>query len=263
MRRRALAVALIPVSVVLAGCGSTTSASQSPSAAQAVSQEAAANPQISSTSASTPNTSGPASFVVNAGTHAGDAVKIEGWFGPPMPAGESSVEQTALSQCASPTDDGRAIVVALDVTATMESSLAGEVELNLGTFAPETLAEYVLGFSSGAQCEAGVGSHGPGIKLGTLQPHQSAHFAMWIAFINAITPSDPRPSEATLRRNDWLMSVPYVTVDGESGQPLLDEQPSATGPRVVQCIQTSYTAAEDSLAIIGGTPKVVHAQMCP
>jgi hypothetical protein len=252
LRRRALTAVLVPIAAVLAGCGSSSSTlPNAPAAAQA-----------SSTNAAAPKTSAPPSFVVSAGTHGGDAVKIEGWFGPPLPAGESNIEHTALGQCASPTDDGRAIVVALDLKTTLESSLAGEVELNLGTFPTETLGEYVLGFSTGAEC-TNAEINPTGIKLGNLRPHQSATFSMWIAFINAITSDDPHPSESTLRSNSWLMSLPFVTVDGESGRPLPNEQPSATGSRVVQCIQTSYSSGERAVAVIGGTPKVVHAKSCP
>jgi hypothetical protein len=257
LRRRTLAVALIPIAAALAGCDSTTSGSPNAPAAQVTSQEPASNAQTSSASAAAPNTSGPASFVVNAGTHGGDEVKIEGWFGPPVPAGESTVEQTALSQCASPTDDGRAIVVALDLTATMESSLAGEVELTLGTFAPETLAEYILGASGGSQCGSGV-EDAESIKLGTLQPHQSTTSLVWIAFGNAITPNDAHPSEATLRANNWIMELPRLTIDGESSA---FGQVTATGARVVKCV-AGPIESEETIAVIGGMPKVVHGP-CP
>jgi hypothetical protein len=142
----------------------------------------------------------------------------------------------------------------------MESSLSGEVEINLGTLPPESLAEYILGFSSGAQCGAAV-ENPSGIKLGTLQPHQSAHFSMWIAFGNAITPNDPHPSEATLRANNWLMEIPHVTVDGESSA---FGQADATGPRVVKCVPGGpIPESGEAITVVGGTPKVVHVQTCP
>jgi hypothetical protein len=252
--------ALVPITAVLAGCGSTSSTvPNTPAAAKAASQQTTSSSQTSSTSAAAPDTSSPASFVVNTGTNGGDAVKIEGWFGPPVPASESNVDQTALSECPAPTDDGRAIVVALDLRATMESSLSGEVEINLGTLPPESLAEYILGFSGGAQCEAAI-ENPPGIKLGRLQPHQSVYFSMWITFGNAITPNDPQPSEATLRANNWLMEIPHVTVDGESSA---FGQAGATGPRIVKCVQSGYTVGEATIAAVDRTPKVVHARMCP
>lgn len=265
LRWRALAVALIPIAAALAGCGSTessnTAASTSLSGVAAASTdptESTPTPATTSTSAAEPNTGGSTSFVVNAGTNGGDAVKIEGWFGPPVPAGESNVDQTALGECSSPTDDGRAIAVALDLTVTMESSLAGEVELNLGSFSVETLGEYILGFSSGAQCSSAE-VNPTGIKLGTLQPHQSTNFSVWVVFINAITPNAPHPSEATLRANNWLMALPRVTVDGETNLP--NEEPSASGPRVVKCVAGPIESG-DTIAVVGGMPKVMHGQ-CP
>src|ERR1039458_10514727 len=262
---------LAVVAVALAGCGSTSPspsasappASQTPSTTQETptSETATSTSTTNSSvsSAAAPNTSGPPSFVTDLDMQGGDKVKLEGWFGPPLPAAESNVDQTALSECPQPTDDGRAIVVALDLTATLESSLSGEVELNLGTLPPETLAEYILGFSSGAQCEAAV-ENPTGIKLGTLQPHRSTTFALWIAFGNAITPNDPHPSEAVLRANNWLMSLPHATVDSESSA---YGHANATGPRAVKCVQAGYTAGEETLAVIGGTPKLVQAQTCP
>jgi hypothetical protein len=257
------------VAMLFAGCGSSQSSSSSTGSTSlpggATSPDPSGSPvapDTSSTSVAGPNTSGSPSFVVNTGTSDGDAVKIQGWFGPALPASESNVDQTTLSECGTDAGDGRAMVVALDLTVTLESSLAGEVELNLGSMSSEVLAEYIFGYSSGAQCTPAEVNPVTGIKLGRLQPHQSTTFPMWVVLINAITPNEPHPSEATLRHSNWLMALPHVTVDGESSvQP--DAQPSANGPRVVQCTQSGYSVGEDTIAIIGGTAKAVQGQTCP
>ncbi len=210
-----------------------------------------------STSAATPNTSGSPSFVVNATTQDGDKVKIEGWFGSPLPAGESDIDQTAFSECPPPATDGRAIVVHLDLATTLETSLSGEVELNTGSAVAGT--DYVMGYGSGAQCESEA--EGTGAKLGTLQPHQSTDFTMWLVSVNAITPNDQHPSEKVLGARDWVMELPQVTVDGSSS---LDGHLSATGPRVVTCETGGpLPSRSEYVAPIGSTSKRLHLAVCP
>lgn len=123
--------------------------------------------------------------MVDATTQDGDRVKIAGWFGPPLPASQSDVDHTAFSECPPPATNGRAMVARLDLATTLESSLPGEVELNTGRAVAGT--DYVLDFGESAECKSEV--EDTGVKLGTLQPHQSTDFAMWVVFVNAITPN--------------------------------------------------------------------------
>lgn len=232
-----LALLLVVVVSVLAGCGSTASSlppnpTTAPSPAAVATTTQAAPAPATSTSAAAPNTSGSPGFVANATTQDGDKVKIEGWFGPPLPAGESDVDQTVLSECPPPATDGRAIVVRLDLATTLESNLSGEVELNTGRAVAGT--DYIMGYSEHAQCVSEA--EGTAAKLGTLQPHQSTNFTIWLVFVNAITPNDQHPSEKTLRAKYDPMEIPQVTVDGSSS---LDGHVSATGPRVVACDESS------------------------
>ncbi len=255
---------LVVVASVLAGCGSTASSlppnpatTPSPAAVATTTQAAPAPAPATSTSAATPNTSGSPSFVVNATTQDGDKVKIEGWFGSPLPAGESDIDQTAFSECPPPATDGRAIVVHLDLATTLETSLSGEVELNTGSAVAGT--DYVMGYGSGAQCESEA--EGTGAKLGTLQPHQSTDFTMWLVSVNAITPNDQHPSEKVLGARDWVMELPQVTVDGSSS---LDGHLSATGPRVVTCETGGpLPSRSEYVAPIGSTSKRLHLAVCP
>jgi hypothetical protein len=196
--------------------------------------------------------------VVQATTKEGDRVKVEGWFGPPLPAGESDVNQTALSECPPPAPDGRAMVVRLDLTTTLESSLSGEVELETSYLAGKTV-NFVMDFSEGPQCDNGQ----PGeaiIKLGTLQPGESHSFTMWVVLPEAITPDDPHPSERTLGAEHWLMAIVEPTVDGSGF--LEDQHKSLTGPRVVTCPRV-YEASEEYLAVVGDTPTTLHESVCP
>jgi hypothetical protein len=259
--RRPLARLACPIAlaaVASAGCGSTTSGSSGTSPPQQVVQatsqtESTPAPQTSSAAAAEPNSSGPPSFVVNATTQGGDAVKVEGWFGPALPSSESDVDQTAFGECPPPATDGRAVVVRLDLATTLESSLSGEVELNTGRAVAGT--DYIMGYGSGAQCDSEV--EATSAKLGTLQPHQATDFTMWLVFVNAITPNDLHPSEKALGAKDWVMEMPQVTVDGSSS---LDGHLIATGPRVVACDEPG---GPKYIAPIGSTPRVMALSVCP
>jgi len=119
--------------LLLAGCGSSGSSSSPsdlatiPTSVRTATQsDPATTPTTSSTPVDTAPT-GAASFVVQGSTQEGDKVKVEGRFGLPVPSSQSDVDQTALSECTAPAPDGRELVVRLDLTTTLESSLAGEV----------------------------------------------------------------------------------------------------------------------------------------
>jgi hypothetical protein len=260
---RAGAVGIL-LAIGLAGCGSTSPAVPPPSTASAQTTSFT-DPTTSSTSAAAPSTDGPPNFVINATTQDGDKVSVEGRFGPALPASESDVDQTALSECPSPASDGRAMVVRLDLTATLESSLAGEVALEAAHVDSKGIVNFVLGFSEGARCVAGEANEAS-IKLGTMQPGQSANFTMWIVLPNAITPEVPQPTVKELGEKDWLMTPIEPSVNGSSY--LEDQHNRVSGSRVVKC-HPGANPAEPSgpeaeyLAVVGDTATTLLEAECP
>ena len=170
------------------------------------------SPTTSSTTADTPPAGAP-SFVVQGTTQEGDKVKVEGSFGSPLRPSESDVDQTALSECTPPAPDGRELVVRLDLTTTLESSLAGEVTLSTSPIVGP-LVSFVMGFKEGARCEGGEPKNAEA-NFGSVQPGQSVSFTMWVVLPDAITPADPHPSEHALAAGLWLMGVPTPLVNGK------------------------------------------------
>lgn len=222
MVRRLWRVAAPMLSVaLLAGCGSTTSSTSTPNVTpisqtpSAPTEETATTTTTSSNTAAAPDASGPPAFTTEGSTENGDKLRIEGRFGPILPASESDVDQTVLAEC--PRYDDRELVTRLDLTTTIESSLSGTVML-VGFVPPLSevshLVDYVLGFSEGPSCTLAAEESGPSINLGTLQPHQPVNFTMWVVLLDAITPSDPHPSLHTLAHQNWIMGAPEATVDG-------------------------------------------------
>ena len=193
-------------------------------------------------------------FTANATTQEGDRVKVEGRFGSPLPTSQSDVDQSALAGCPPPAPDGRAVVVRLDLTTTLESNLAGEVGLDTG-FVYARPVNFVMGNSQGAACEYGEPTNTK-VSLGTLQPHQSANFTMWLVLPDAITPNDPQPSEQTLAAEHWLIAIPQPTVNGSGSSQ--NQRDSITGPRIIRC--ESESGGGKYLAVIAGTPSVVAQQ---
>jgi hypothetical protein len=252
------------VAIVLAGCGSTSPAVSPPSAASAQTTSTA-DPTTSNTSAAAPSTDGPPSFVVNATTQEGDKVSVEGRFGPALPASESDVDQTALSECPSPASDGRAIVVRLDLTTTLESSLSGEVTLEAAHVDSKGIVNFVLGFSEGARCVVGEANEAS-VKLGTMQPGQSADFTMWVVLPNAITPEVPQPTVKELGEKDWLMTPIEPSVNGSSY--LEDQHNRVSGSRVVKCHPGANPSVpsgpeDEYLAVVGDTATTLLEAECP
>jgi hypothetical protein len=249
---------VVIVAAALVGCGSAASGSSpDPSTPTAAAGQTSA--ATTSNSAAEPSSSGPPSFVVNATTQDGDQVKVEGWFGPALPASESDLDQTALSECPSPASDGRAMVVRLDLTTTLESSLSGEVTLEAAHVDSKGVVNFVLGFSEGAHCVTGEANEAS-IKLGTMQPGQSANFTMWVVLPNAITPEVPQPTAKELGEKDWLMTPIEPSVNGSSY--LEDQHNRVSGSRVVKCSQPDE-APYQYLAVVGDTPRVIHEAECP
>jgi hypothetical protein len=246
--------------VLLAGCGSSgqQAASVAPASDQTTATTTSATtPTEASTSAADPSSSGPPSFVVHTTTKEGDRVKVEGRFGPALPANQSNVEEAVLGGCTPPANTGRAIVVQLDLTATLESSLSGQLDLETEAI-PGGSMSFVMGYSQGASCVSGE----PGVaraELGTLQPHQSASFTMWAVLADAITSNDPHPTERTLGAQELLMGLPLPVINGWSGQS------SARGRRVVKCHpndSASEPVGAEYIAVVGDTPQTLVQQEC-
>lgn len=221
MRSVCQAATLALVTVLIAGCGSNAGP-QSSSASQPMASTASSTTPATTSDPSTtaaPSAGGPPSFTMTGTTENGDHVRVEGRFGPTLPASESDVDQAVLSEC--PGYDGREMVTRLDLTATLESSLSGTVVL-YGFIPPISqvshLVDYVLGYSEGPTCDLVNEESEISINFGTLQPHQPANFTMWVVLLDAITPNDPHPSEQTLAHQNWLMGAPEASVDGSAAK---------------------------------------------
>jgi hypothetical protein len=260
----AAVVLLISIAaVVLAGCGSSSPSVPRFSVSTPLPDAAPTSASASTSRTAAVHTDGPPSFVVRATTAEGDKVKVEGRFGSALPARESDVDQTALNECPSPTPNGRAFVVRLDLTTTLESSLAGDIELVTST-GRTRLVNFVLGFAHGATC------HGePGlihVDLGTLQPQQSADFTMWLVLPDVMTPDDPHPSGQTLAVEGWFIEAPQPLVNGSDLY--RNQHDSVSGPRAVQCENNGEVTKY--LAVIGATPRTLteqdiqnYEELCP
>jgi hypothetical protein len=164
-----------------------------------------------------PDPNSPPAFSLRGQTENGDKLRIEGHFGPILPANESDVDQTVLAEC--PRYDGRELVTRLDLATTIESSLPGTVLVG-GLVPPLSevthLVDYVFDYTEGPSCDLGTDESEITINMGTLQPHQPHNFTMWVVLLDAITPSDPHPSLQTLAHQNWLMGAPEASVDGAS-----------------------------------------------
>jgi hypothetical protein len=203
-------------------------------------------PTSSATTATVAAPTGPASFVVAGTTEQGDKVKLEGRFGSPAPVSGSEVQSTAVEGCPAPANDGRAIIVRLDLAAALESSLSGEVVARFTGGNGANKPFFLLGTTQGAACESQSEAK---VDFGTLQPGQSGNMAIWLVLANAISPDNPQPTEETLANEGWEIQAPELlvneaTVYGAPGQPT-----RATGPRVPACSE-----GLQYVAIFAGTP---------
>lgn len=253
---------------MLAGCGS--SGPRFPNVRStilhkpiATTTPATVSTAATSTPAADPSSSGPVSFVVRATTEQGDRVKMEGWFGPALTTQESDVEGSALSECPEPANDGRAMVVKLEMAITLESSLSGKVGFSTGNVAGGSTTQQVMAFVMGNGSRASCGNGEPSAttgEVGTMQPHETQHYTMWLVLPNAITPADPHPSEQTLGHEHWLMLVPEPSVDGSGYNQ--DQRSSVSGPRVVHCQSASESGGPgiNYLAVVGDTPRTMTGE---
>lgn len=156
-----------------------------------------------------PSPHGPPDFILNESAQSGDKLKLEGRFGPLLPAGESDVDQNVLAGCSGV--DGRELITRLDLTATIESGLSAHVTLaNLAPSAVTPHVDFVIDNAEGSTCSSGdanseeAAEEAANPNLGTLQPHEPHHFTMWVVLTDAITPNDPHPSTVTLAHGQWL-----------------------------------------------------------
>jgi hypothetical protein len=256
MKAKALArwaLLVVIAALALTGCGSSTTTSTTPNNPGAANQPQITPDATTSTTetaiATTPT--GPPGFTVHGATPKGDEVRIEGWLGPPSPVNGSEVQQAAVEGCAAPASDGRAVIVRLDLTTTIESSLSGEVELAIGLGNEGSLPYFLLGTSQGAVCD---GREGTTIHLGTLQPGQPSHVTVWLVLADAVSPKNPQPTQQSLAEEGWAMAVPTAQVNGE----LVEGPPGALatveGPQFIKCEDG------ESIALIAGTPAKI---VCP
>jgi hypothetical protein len=242
--RQVAILLLVGASAVVAGCGSSVSTPNASVASQPQTTQAA------TTATTTTASIGPPDFVVNGITSEGDKVKVEGRLGRPLPAGESEVQQDALAGCPEPSGDGRAVIVRLDLSATLESSLSGEVKLTTG-WGKGTQAHFLLGSGEGAQCESGQPV--TYLDLGTLQPGQTAHQTIWLVLADAITPDNPHPTEGSLAAQDWSIEAPFPEVNGTPAELVHSghvHESKIEGSRIGFCEGSGFVF----VSVVAGTP---------
>lgn len=160
------------------------------------------------------------SFSAEGESEHGDAVRVDGRWGPILPPGESDVDQEVLRNC--PETNGRELVRRLDLSFTITSGLSADVKVTPPVVAANEAEgaeeirnlNFVVATPEGTICTKGLGEEEPSpIDLGVLQPHQPRSLTIWVALINAITPSDPHPSRTQLKHQEWWMDYPGVFVD--------------------------------------------------
>jgi hypothetical protein len=196
-------------------------------------------------SAAAPDPRKPPDFVLTGQTAEGDKVRVEGRFGPALPPARTDANQTALGVCAQA--DGRELIARLDLTTTIQSSLAGSVALKGFIGGSKNMTEFLMGYTEGPRCDTEV-------ELGTLQPYVPHSFTLWVILGKAITPNDPHPSAKELGQG-WGMEIPTISVNNTRATRGI----AAGGPRVIDCKPRSSevvagTVASSSSISITGTP---------
>lgn len=256
--------------LLLTGCGSasttrtiavTVPAPPVPTSTTSATSPAATTTTTSAEDKAAPSSNGPPDFILNERTQSGDKLKLEGRFGPLLPASGSDVDQNALGGCSGV--DGRELITRLDLTATIESSLSAHVTLaNLSPSAVTPRVDFVIDNAEGATCSSGDASSEEAAEeaanpnLGTLQPHEPHHFTMWVVLPDAITPDDPHPSTATLAHEQWLIRLLGARIDNSpTGVPSAQV---ATGRRIVTCPAEAGVYQEAYIALVSGTPQTIN-----
>jgi hypothetical protein len=212
-------IGLSVMCALLLGCGAT--ASQASHVVPPSRQTQSAPATTPTTNQAVSNLKGRPAFVRDGHTAHGDTIHLEGRFGPILPPGESDVNQTVLQSC--PETDGRELVRRLDLTFAITSGLSGEVR-----FAPPMVSvndeegaeeirnlNFVVAAPEGTSCHKGLGEEtGFALDLGVMQPNERRTVSVWAVLVDAITPTDPSPSRAKLKAQEWLMTYPGISVDG-------------------------------------------------
>jgi len=190
---------------------------------------------------------GPPDFTLAAKTQAGDSVTVEGRFGPALAPAQSDADPAAVREC--PQSDGRELIVRLDLTTTIRSSLAADVTLDQfrSDGIADNLTEFLMGYTGGPSCQSVDGADHQ-VDLGTLQPHAPHQFTAWAILDDAITPNEPHPSPRRLG-SQWRMDIPTIAINGT----VVTEAATAGGPRVIRCTNTT-AGQDDTLISITGTP---------
>lgn len=219
-------VAAIITVVAVAGCGS--SRSNVTTASNAATQATTAT---STTTSSQAPASGSPNFVIRQTTESGVAVKVEGRLGPPLAASESDVDQATLRRC--PYHLGNALVVRLDMTASIESGQPGDVQLDLGN-APIEHELLVITRSSG--CRHG-GVNAATANFGELSAQPAGHATAWIVLPRVAAPAYPHPSSTELSKEGWVMFDPAIKVNGSEEQynTSSEDADRLEGPSAVRC----------------------------
>jgi len=246
------------VATPLAGCGSKRAAVLTDSVPVSQSKTTPAKTAESHAEATKPSAPAPPDFVIHTKGQSGDTVKLEGRFGPPLSVSETDANRAALESCQGA--DGREMMVRLDVTATVESSLSGHVALgfrvpyqNERSLSPPL---FLMGYSEGSTCSAEGVVHSA--DLGTLEPHQPHNFTLWLVLPDVVTPHDPHPSAKSMARQEWLIEQPEVWMDNKRLAAT-----GITGSRVDECKPLpkedvpppGYENRE--IALVAGTPRII------
>lgn len=256
-RRRlaTLGVCLILLALVtaLTGCGSgRTTAVTAPVPTTPVATTTTPAPETTTIPTPAPDPTKPPDFVVSGQTTEGDKVQVEGRFGPALPPAQSDANQTALSECGEAT--GRELVARLDLTTTIQSSLAGSVTVE--NFRPDGLGNgivlFLVGSSEGASCHPG-NLPASEVDLGTLQPHAANTTTLWVILVNAVTPKESHPSALALGKG-WRMTLPTISVNNTPAS----QDVSIRGPRVIQCHQSESGEGYSFISVAGKVPSVIR-----
>ena len=222
------AIATVAAVAAVTGCGSARSSTTTPNGA-ATQAPAATSTTVSSQA---PATASP-NFVIRQTTESGVAVKVEGRFGPPLPASGSDVDQVTLRRC--PYHLGNALVVRLDMAASIESGQPGDVQVDLGN-APIEHELLVITPTSG--CRHG-GVNAATANFGELSPQSRGHATAWIILPQVAAPAYPHPSSTELSKEGWVMFDPAVKVNGSEEQynSSSEDADRLEGPSAVRCSQ--------------------------
>ena len=190
------------------------------------------NPSVGSQSATTDAASTQSTVAValnqaatiEASSTGGDAISTTVSFGAVESVANSNVDSSILTNCGF--DISRALVVAGELQTLDDSSDSVQVDETLQYVATDPGTMYfVLGLSSGSQCEAP--DNNPNVSF-TVSRGSPNDFYFWVVLPNTITPDNPSGDPTTL--GQWVVLAPSVSLEGNPA-----DTTSVFGPRVVSC----------------------------